>query len=49
MSMQPTLSYVFYCILYSSSSRFLRLRSVVYCWYATRASITDRACNGSAP
>src|SRR5262245_37130226 len=47
--MQPTLSYVFCCILYSSSSRFLQLRSVVCCWYATRASITDRACNGRAP
>jgi len=44
MGMQHTSSYVFCCILYSSSSRFLRLRSVVYGWYAARASITDRAC-----
>src|SRR5262245_34498940 len=49
MGLQHTSSYVFCCILYSSSSRFLRLRSVVYGWYAARASITDRACNGSAP
>jgi len=43
--MQPILSYVFCCILYSSFSRCLRRRSVVYCWYAVRASITDWAWN----
>ena len=41
MGMQPTPSYVFCCILYSNSSRLLRRRSVVYCWYAARARITE--------
>src|SRR5215831_7199974 len=42
MGLQRTSSYVFWCILHSSSLHFLRLRPVVSCWYAVRASIRDR-------